>query len=169
MKPRKMDIDELRKYFRYDSDTGILYWNLNNSVAGSFGVNNYRKVRLHGVYYQVHRIAYALYHNSLSDKIDHINGIKHDNRICNLREADDSQNNANSKIASNNKSGVTGVSWNPKSNKWESKIKVKGTTIHLGYFESLESAAITRRNAELWHFGDFAPPENELLKTIYER
>ena len=66
--------------------------------------------------------------------VDHINGIKNDNRKCNLRIATNSQNSMNAKIRNDNTSGVTGVSWNKLLNMWESRIMINQKNFTLGIF-----------------------------------
>lgn len=73
--------------------------------------------------------------------IDHINHETLNNRRSNLREVTCSQNLQNRKgMASNNKSGIRGVSWNKNYNKWCSQIGVKGKTIQLGFFDDIKDA-----------------------------
>lgn len=87
--------------------------------------------------------------------VDHRNGDPLDNRRCNLRFATCSQNCANRRIPSNNKSGVKGVYFNKAAGKWAAAIKVNGRKIHLGRFDSISAAADARTEAELRYQGDF--------------
>lgn len=84
--------------------------------------------------------------------IDHINHNTFDNRRCNLRIATPSQNNMNSKIRSQNSSGVTGVDYMKSVNKWRARIK----KIHLGTFDNFEDAIKARKEAENKYFGEFS-------------
>ncbi|WP_252233758.1 HNH endonuclease [Clostridium sp. ZS1] len=68
--------------------------------------------------------------------IDHINGNKLDNRKCNLRIVNKSQNAMNSKKPKNNTSGVKGVYWDKRSKKWEASIQVNMKKKSLGYFKN---------------------------------
>jgi hypothetical protein len=72
--------------------------------------------------------------------VDHIDGDKQNNHIDNLRAATPSQNGANQFLTKANKSGVKGVSWAKKSNKWNACIRVNGKNKNLGYFVDLEDA-----------------------------
>jgi len=81
------------------------------------------------------------------NEIDHINGIRNDNRICNLREATKSENAQNQRKApSHNKStGLIGASFDKRYKKFESKIHINGKSKFLGYFKT----AIEAHNAYL--------------------
>ena len=135
----------------FDYKDGQLYRKIkvNNQPPGFVGSKEkkgYFCVSINGKRYKVHRIIWFLKHNFWPKQIDHINGIKNDNRIENLREASSSQNNQNSKIRKDNISGVKGVSWHKHKQRWLAKIDVDKKRIQLGYFKSLKSAksAITK-------------------------
>jgi hypothetical protein len=92
--------------------------------------------------------------------IDHINRNTYDNRSCNLRWATLSENCANCKKSKKNTSGVKGVSWDKSRNKYITTIQCNGIKTHIGYFETVEEAAIKRREKEIELFGEFRPTEN---------
>jgi len=104
-------------------------------------------------------------------QVDHINGIKDDNRRENLRVATNGQNRANSKLNDNNKSGLKGVHLRKKptiknrkkkprkdrmGDRWAAQINVNGKKLHLGYFDTKEEAHAAYREAARKHFGEFA-------------
>jgi hypothetical protein len=104
-----------------------------------------------------HRVAWAIYYGKWPEKqIDHINHIKSDNRINNLRQADHSQNGCNRGLQSNNRSGVSGVHWSSQKEKWFAKIKLNGKSKHLGVFSDIEDAANAVKKARIEMHGDFA-------------
>lgn len=86
-----------------------------------------------------------------SKQIDHINGVRDDNRWCNLREVDEQGNARNQKMRSDNTSGQTGVSWHNSTGKWLSYIYVDGSRLDLGLFDSYSEAVKIRKEAELKH------------------
>lgn len=111
------------------------------------GIGNNKKI----VY--LHRIIMGCSSDSI---IDHINGDKTNNRKINLRVGTKGQNNINKGIKKNNKSGVVGVYWIKKINKWQAKIGVEGKKIHLGYFDNFDDAVQARKEAEDKYFGEWS-------------
>ena len=75
-------------------------------------------------------------------EVDHINRDKLDNRRSNLRVCTPSQNRHNHGNYSTNKSGYNGVSFEKQTRRWYATIWHNGRNIHLGRFDSKESAAI---------------------------
>jgi hypothetical protein len=80
--------------------------------------------------------------------IDHINRDKFDNRRCNLRICSQKENVNNSSVRCTNKSGVPGVFFDKRANRWRSQIYRNGKTTHIGIFDSFDEAVASRRNAE---------------------
>lgn len=130
----------------YNQETGYLFWKQSRgtkkagTIAGSVNNKGYVIVQLNGKTYQAHRLAWMLHHKKYDfQSIDHINGIKTDNRIVNLREATLTQNQQNQRQARvDNKSGYLGVC--KYKDKWMACIKIQGKSKHIGYFESPELA-----------------------------
>mgnify|MGYP001442142522 CR=1 FL=1 len=149
---------EALELFRYDYETGVLYWRRRNSnrvpktlEAGTQKKSSgYLYVRVHGRDYLVHRIVmlmcYGFYGEGL--EVDHINHVRNDNRLCNLRFVTRSENNKNQSLSSRSTTGVTGVSFFKVRKKYTAHIGVNREFIHLGYFDTLEEAAEARRQAD---------------------
>jgi hypothetical protein len=100
-----------------------------------------------------------IYHNGEILKgmeIDHINRIRSDDRIENLRMCHRHENAWNTKRRIDNSSGVKGVCWNPRNNNWRAKLNVNKTTIEVGSFQTLEQASDAINHARLLHHGQFA-------------
>lgn len=95
--------------------------------------------------------------------VDHANNDRTDNRRCNLRKCTFQENNRNRSKAVNNTSGIIGVSWKQKSNKWRAYIVIDGKQKHLGEYSVKEHAIKARLKAELEWFGEYAP-QKDLLK-----
>ena len=76
--------------------------------------------------------------------VDHINNDKLNNNIENLRWATYQENNRNLNISTRNTSGVKGVYFDKKINKWSARIKFDGINIYLGDFKNIEDAKKAR-------------------------
>ena len=120
-----------------------------NATAGAKN-NVYIIINIGGKMHKSHRLAWLAFYGAWpKDGIDHINHIRSDNRIINLREATLAENGKNRTLGKNNKSGVYGVSWDNERNKWVSNIKVNSKTIFLGRFDSFFNAVCARKSAEV--------------------
>lgn len=96
--------------------------------------------------------------------IDHVNRNKLDNRLSNLRLATRSSNIANREANKNNKSGYKGVNFYPLSNSWRAQIADNGKKRHIGYYATVEEAALAYNIESARIYGEFAylnpiPPE----------
>jgi hypothetical protein len=109
-------------------------------LAGSIS-GRYRLITLLGKPYSVHRVAYYMVHKNCPDYLDHINNDSLDNRVDNLRPVTPSQNQWNHGLNKANTSGVKGLSWAKKPQKWFACIRYNGKNKNLGYFESKELGA----------------------------
>lgn len=88
--------------------------------------------------------------------VDHINGNPLDNRRANLREATNSQNQANARKRSGSVSPLKGVTWMRSSRKWRAQIKRDGKTIYLGCFDTEQGAHEAYAAAAPIVHGEFA-------------
>ncbi|WP_297419141.1 HNH endonuclease [Clostridium sp.] len=102
---------------------------------------------------RLHRLLLNAKDNEL---VDHINHNTLDNRLKNLRKVDKSKNAMNEKIKNNNKSGVTGVFWNNKTQKWWAYINKNKKRYSLGYYLDIEDAIKVRKDAEEKYFGEYS-------------
>jgi len=156
--------ERLKELLNYDPETGVFTWKVQKSnsikvddVAGGISNNGYLTIQIDRKAYLLHRLVWLYMCGDFPETdLDHINGIKSDNRLANLRAVTDSQNNMNRGIPRNNNSGVKGVHLDSRTKKWKSYIKVDGITYHLGYFTSFEQATSMRRGAAALAFGEFA-------------
>lgn len=90
--------------------------------------------------------------------IDHIDGNKTNNAIHNLRLATASQNLMNTGLRSDNRSGVKGVSFVQRLQKYTASIRKNGKIVFLGNFARMEDAVAARKAAETRYHGEFARP-----------
>lgn len=121
------DYDKIKDYCWSKNKKGYIYTNNNNKFL----------------------TLYKLILNvSKNEDIDHLNRKKEDNRKQNLIPKSHQSNMINQNIRSNNKSGVTGVTWDISKEKWHSYIGYKNKLIHLGFFDNIEEAIYIRLKAE---------------------
>lgn len=156
--------EEARQLFHYNPETGELTWKVSLSTRAPVGHivrskdgAGYYRVGVRGKKYKAHRIAWLMtYGQWPKGQIDHINGIRMDNRLCNLREASNAENQRNRAAQRNNTSGFKGVYWDKSRSKWLAKIDVGGERHHLGRYKTPEEAhAAYCKAAEEFH-GEFA-------------
>jgi hypothetical protein len=136
---------ELRKNFHFDPEIGVFTRILASGgvKAGDIarpGSDGYVRIRLLGKTYKAHRLAWLWVHGCMPNgDIDHINGVKADNRITNLREASRAVNTANIFGPQvNNTSGHLGVTRYKL--KWRAQISVNGKMKYIGLFATPEDA-----------------------------
>ena len=105
----------------------------------------------------LHRVILDLTDNKFV--CDHINGDRRDNRLSNLRKCTQGENNINKKLNIRNTTGVPGVVWNKRQDKWHARIRYQNREIHLGDFKDIEDAIKARKEAEIKYFGEFRREE----------
>ena len=154
-----IDQNRLKEVFSYNEHTGkfIRLIALSNRVkvgdiAGYGHSTGYKQISIDGNQYFSHRLAWLYVHGKWPEhEIDHINGIRDDNRIENLRCVDRQENSRNTAVNKNNTSGVSGVSWCKHHKKWFSRIFISHTAQSLGYFTNFFDAVCARKSAENKH------------------
>ena len=163
-----ISIEYLRERLVYNPVTGRLMWRYHDAMPKKWNARwaeneafatkhneGYRQGKIDGTTYLAHRVAFAVYYGHWPvDMIDHINGDKADNRIANLREATNSENQSNRPKPKNNTSGFKGVTRN--SSGWVAQIKLNSKLHYLGTFKSPEQASKVYIDAAAKMHGDFA-------------
>lgn len=142
----------LKRHLAYDASTGLFTRLVAKSnsikvgdIAGSKDKNGYITLMVEGKLYKGHRLAWLYVHgNWPMHEIDHINGKKDDNRLCNLRDVEKWVNQHNRGANKTNTSGFKGVG--RKGKKWSAVIKINKKTHWLGVFETAELANAARQN-----------------------
>ena len=157
---QKLSHEELKNILHYNPEIGLFSWLIKpsdkikiGSIAGSVDKDGYVIITLNSKKYRAHRLIwFYVYGKWPVNEIDHINRIPSDNRIINLREVTDQENQFNRGKQKNNTSGYKGVSWNKQNKKWLANIRVNRKTIYLGYFDDiLEASEAYRKAKEKYH------------------
>jgi HNH endonuclease len=159
---------ELKKRLHYNPKTGIFIYlikNTRNNIGDIAGKNRYRyaTIMLDGQSYLCHRLAWLYMYGEFPKLfIDHINHNKLDNRITNLRECTNAQNQMNRGMSSKNTSGYKNVVFRAYCNSWQVVISINGVRISLGYFKTAEEANEVRimmelKNHKEFYFNDSQP------------
>jgi len=145
--------ERLKEVLDYDRATGGFQWRCNKgrarvgAAAGATDTHGYKVIRVDGVLYKAHRLAWLHEHGRWPEGVlDHINRRPGDNRIANLREVTQSENSHNSTRRS--ASGVPGVRWRAERNRWVAQIRVGYRNHVLGSFATKDEAVVARRKAE---------------------
>ena len=153
-----MTADELRNLLTYDPATGHFTWKQRaakciqiGDTAGNTNKTGYVTIGLCKKVYKAHRLAWLYMHGSWpAGLIDHINGVKSDNRLFNLRVVDETGNSENVRRPNKrNKSGFMGVIWFQ--NKWRANITINRKTKWLGDYATPEEAHAAYLGAKRLH------------------
>jgi len=148
MKKHQMSLmqEKLRTILRYEPASGKFFWresssrkNISVPAGWMRGKDGRRRLRIFGKDYYASRVAWFYIHGEWHDYIDHINNNPTDDRIENLRPANNSQNNANRKAKSDNRLGLRGIGFDKSRNKFYVFLQKEGRRIQKR-FPSLEEA-----------------------------
>jgi hypothetical protein len=150
----------LKELLHYSPETGVFIWRVGRKMAGKIAGSpnswGYTVIGIEGRNRRAHRLAWLYVHGiPPNGQIDHINGVRDDNRISNLRVCVQVQNCWNAKKQKTNKTGFRGVCFNEKTKRFRAQINVFGTKIYLGEYDSPEQAsAVYKEKARDLH-GEF--------------
>lgn len=165
----KLTSEYVRTLLYYDPETGMLTWkyrdpktmkggrdkgNWNDQFAGKEAFtyrmkSGYLQGAINRKALYAHRVAWLIHYGEWpEEQVDHINGYRDDNRIVNLRLANDQLNRMNQRTPKTNSSGRVGISFSKQSGKWHAYIGNKNSRINLGLFASFDDAVAARDSAE---------------------
>ena len=144
----ELNSTRLRELLDYDQNTGEFTWKISRGrtakaggIAGAKHGENYILIMISGRTYKAHRLAWMYVHGDWPKGfIDHINGVRHDNRIGNLRDVTRSENMQNQRKPQRNNPHL-GVTWCKRRQLWLAQIKVGGRNKFLGYHQKSEEAS----------------------------
>ena len=160
-------LSEIRKAISYDPGTGEFHWIVKRAnkqvgdIAGNVGPNGYRTIMVNYKSYYAHHLAILFTTGEMPPRdrkahVDHINGVKTDNRIANLRVGTPSENQRNrGKINKNNTSGHRGVC--RRGQAWVAQIMIDHAAYRLGVFAAFDDAVAARHAAEAKHGWNACP------------
>jgi hypothetical protein len=165
--------EELNRLFRYEPETGLLFWRprtedmfvsgghsaahtcakwnskcANKEAFTTINGAGYRHGSLFGKSVLAHRVIWKLVTGKDAIEVDHEDGNRANNRWVNFREVTSSGNNRNRAQRSDNISGVVGVYWDGRREKWIASTHLHNTTQYIGQFDSFDEAAAARKAAE---------------------
>lgn len=152
MKNSKVTQARLRELFEYSPDTGVFTRKVGvkgyaaGSVAGTDNGHGYIRIRVDGVFYLAHRLAWLYVTGGWPNgEIDHRDRDRSNNRFENLRDVDRSTNLINTSCRASNVSGEKNVNWDKVRRKWTVQLRRRGRQINGGRFDDL-TQAISRRD-----------------------
>lgn len=158
---KELSKEYLHELFEYRD--GKLFWKVCKAKrtkigqeAGCHKEKGYFHIGIDGTNYLTHRLVYCFHNGETPDFIDHIDGNPSNNKIENLRKATKSQNNCNSKLQKNNKSGARGVTWIESRKSWVVKCQTNNKSKQIGYFRDFELAELVSQEARSLYHGEYA-------------
>ena len=160
----ELNQNTVQELFLYNKHTGEFTRRKNNCSHKAGTTAGYIKKSDGYVYlfinnkkYLAHRIAWLyVYGNNPKIYVDHINGVRNDNRIENLREANYIQNSCNKRFQHNNTSGYKGVCFIKSVGKWRARIGYNCKKIDIGFFSTAKEAADAYKEKAIELHGEFA-------------
>ncbi|MDM9643887.1 HNH endonuclease signature motif containing protein [Rhizobium sp. S163] len=170
----ELTFTDVSKLLKYEQETSKLFWlprapdlfnvgNRGSKVSADrwndryAGEEAFTALR-HGYFvghifrrmYMAHRVIWLLHYGEWpSDQVDHINGVRTDNQLSNLRNVTNAENGRNAKRPHDNTSGTCGVYWNKQTRRWRAYIGFDGRPKHLGSFKDIEDAIAARAKANV--------------------
>lgn len=146
---------ELLDLFIYHNDGTVTrrrnhYCTKKGALAGFKNKAGYWYVKVYQKRIALHRVIWIMHNGEIPPGmvVDHINRVRDDNRIENLRIASYKTNARNMSIKKGNLSGLKGVSYSKRDRMWIARIRYNGRDVMLGRFSKRDHAIIARHVAE---------------------
>lgn len=147
----------------FDYKDGDLYWKVTKSsnakagnLAGFVNKLGYSKTSIDKKQYFTHRLIFLMHYGFLPKIVDHKDKNPLNNKIENLRAADRFENCQNAKTPVTNKSGIKGVNWHKKLQKWNVQLNVNGKKKNFGYYNDIDYAKFVVEAMRYKYHRDFA-------------
>jgi hypothetical protein len=152
----KLTQKELKRQLYYDPKTGIFKRRVSNNnkvkigdITGSLRLG-YVRIKINYIDYAAHRLVWLYVYGYFPENdIDHIDGVRDNNILENLRHVTASCNMQNKTIDRRNTSGFPGISWAKRHKMWSAYMKIRGKTYFIGYYKDKLDAALARYTAEV--------------------
>lgn len=153
----------LKEVLLYNPTDGVFVWLESRgrvskgSIAGAKHKEGYIRIRIDGVEYLAHRLAWLYMKGVLPDcLIDHKNGVRDDNRWCNIRVATEQQNMHNASIGKRNSTGIKGLCLDKRIQKWYGQVMKNGKSHTTKYCTDRDEAVRLLTNLRNKLHGEFA-------------
>lgn len=160
--PSELTVEMVSNIISYNKDSGEFTWmerrggkSLAGTKAGSVKSTGYVLISLYGHRYRAHHLAWFIINGSFPSMLDHVNGIRSDNRICNLREANHSQNMMNKRFNKKHSTSARGVYVDSRTGKYRVEVSIDSGKFRSKSIDNLEDAeALSRKIRSALH-GEF--------------
>lgn len=151
--------ERLKEVLDYDPETGEFTWKMSNrglqgKLAGRLHHSGYWLIKIDGILYAGHQLAWLYVNGQLLKNLDHEDRVRHHNWIKNLRPSTRAQNIVNSAVRADNRSGIKGVRC--LKGRWQARISYQKRLVNLGYYDTKEEAGEVRELAGWLLYGEFS-------------
>ena len=151
--------ERLRELLNYDQETGLFTWRVwkgarapVGGVAGSRDSSGHIQILIDKHPYRAHRLAWLHVHGEWpKDQIDHINGVRTDNRLSNLRDVPHLINSQNKRATHNASGSMVGVRRRIRNGRWEARLTIAGKLTILGAYDTPDEARAAYVEAKRVH------------------
>jgi len=148
---------ELKEILEYNPKTGIFTCRIPTSnkyrvgdILGTSDIKGYAIISIYNKKYRAHRLAFLYMKGYFPENdVDHKDRVKWNNKWNNLRESSRQCNMRNKSVQINNKSGISGVYFNKREQRWISRINVSGKSIFIGGYKNFNDAVLARWKKEV--------------------